>query len=315
MLTSSSSPSSRLLPSTLQMLVNGTSVDRSLASYDRFQWLEDQERSWLHKNHSLLSIELLAEIQVQKPGYVHIFPSTAKFSSATTTSSTTLNRRNNHRGKQGDFIYDSEASERLWVTGFSMTQSSGEVHFIDIHNAHVGKLQARTRDSIRWPNEVTLIPRIEKHSPMGPKVSDYEDALLIADGFLVPGKDQGGIYVVLRPGHSTEWKVCLTGGQGMDGLLSKLEDQENIGSWFYHKAAWVDLTGDGRLSVLTARCSRVQMGQDTGSSPSFSSFRSQLVFLERPKPYKYDKDTGTPLDIDGLVFDPFSTRHTPWKTQ
>lgn len=37
--------------------------------------------------------------------------------------------------------------------------------------------------------------------------------------------------------------------------------------------------------------------------------------LERPLPHSYDEDTGTPLDEDGSLFDPFSPRHMPWKSR
>jgi len=39
------------------------------------------------------------------------------------------------------------------------------------------------------------------------------------------------------------------------------------------------------------------------------------VWLERLKPYRYDEKTNTPLDIDDTVFDPFSSKHTPWKVR
>jgi hypothetical protein len=51
-----------------------------------------------------------------------------------------------------------------------------------------------------------------------------EDALLVSDGFLVPGKDQGGIYIIKNPENpSSEWTICLT-------------DKSSGGDrWFYHR--------------------------------------------------------------------------------
>ena len=58
---------------------------------------------------------------------------------------------------------------------------------------------------------------------------------------------------------------CLAGGNGVDGLLSKLERLQSNGNrtnaireegWFYHRSIWIDLTGDGRESILTARAKR-----------------------------------------------------------
>jgi hypothetical protein len=34
-----------------------------------------------------------------------------------------------------------------------------------------------------------------------------------------------------------------------------------------------------------------------------------------PKPHSIDSRTGTALESDGTVFDPFSARHIPWKTR
>lgn len=84
----------------------------------------------------------------------------------------------------------------------------------------------------------------------------------------------------------------------------------------------MDLTGDGRLSILTARAkapsflksgqSATKNGQSTTGS---ANQKGQLVWLEMPKPHSIDLETGTPLEKDGTFFDPFSARHTPWREQ
>jgi hypothetical protein len=77
----------------------------------------------------------------------------------------------------------------------------------------------------------------------------------------------------------------------------------------------VDLTGDGRKSILTARAKLRKVGgklnraSDEDSRPK----NGQLVWLEMPKPHHFDEATGTPLEQDGTTFDPFSARHLPWK--
>ena len=216
-----------------------------------------------------------------------------------------------------------------------------------------------------------------------------------------------------NPSHEiSERNVCLTGGHGVDRLLTKLENRKkklasttrtttndhnqehsfdskgvdgvtgtatsnsksthsNTSSydsatkaatevaddddgWFYHRSVWIDLTNDGRQSILTARAkrpsilkkadnsinnggsnsniqsnvhnnangrrSRSESNNGFGDEMDNSSMASmptkaQLVWLERPKPYRYDNATGTPLDKDGLVFDPFGPQHTPWKVR
>lgn len=72
------------------------------------------------------------------------------------------------------------------------------------------------------------------------------------------------------------------------------------------RAIWIDLTNDGRQSILAARARRPMPGRDQEIG--------ELVFIERPRPFRYDEETGTPLDFDGTVFDPYSARNIPWKT-
>lgn len=51
---------------------------------------------------------------------------------------------------------------------------------------------------------------------------DDSDALLVGDGFLVPGKDRGAVYLVKNPGNPhSEWTVPLTDREGE--------------RWFYHR--------------------------------------------------------------------------------
>lgn len=143
--------------------------------------------------------------------------------------------------------------------------------------------------------------------------------------FLVPGRENGGIYVVKNLGQDNfEWKVCLTGGDRVSDKYADIATGEDS-EWFYHRAVWVDLTGDGRKSILTARAKRPSIlnmnAADTTSTKTDMSSeneqtigeKGQLVWLECPKPYRFDDETGTPLDVDDTVFDPFSARHLPWK--
>ena len=347
---------------TSQMLVNGTSIDRSLASYDRFQWLDNDERVVLREMHALFSLELLAEIHVKKPGYVNILPASSagfmakkkreykeiyktgyrltyneRFNDEDNSQSTETRIGMHSTSKQEilERIIEAE-KERLWITGFSLTKKSGELHYVDIECGSMGYINKETASAIRWPNEVNTVPVQKENFPSEhinhTNLNKYdEDALLVSDGFLVPGRDNGGLYVILRPGHDNEYRSCLAGGNGVDRLLSKLENKKDSADnqiskdedgWFYHRSTWIDLTGDGRQSVLTARAKRPSIlnkpgvaGQLDDSTMASLPTEAQLVWLERPLPYCYDEATGTPLDKDGLVFDPFSPKHTPWKTR
>jgi hypothetical protein len=75
----------------------------------------------------------------------------------------------------------------------------------------------------------------------------------------------------------------------------------------------MDLTGDGRQSILAARAKLPSILNNGQTENSRTLGKGQLVWLERPMPHTFDVETGTPLDTDGTVFDPFNSRNTPWK--
>ena len=315
-----------------QIYLNGTSIEKSLASYDIFNWLDDNERRELHGDYEFLSLELLAEIHVKKPGYVNILPRSGAGMSLTQQSqeednngvfgrwkSWKLRDDDDKIASSKEKIINSSEGERLWVTGFSLAKQMGELHTVDVESGVVSRVNDRTRKAIKWPNEVASIPKEMHHTTNNNephmKENGLEDALLVTDGFLVPGKDKGGLYVVRNPGSSmTESRVCLTG-------ITNLQDVTiNAGesNWFYHRAIWMDLTGDGRLSILAARAKLPLLkgkndGDERGGSNTMGGGKGELVWLERPEPHSYCANTGTPLDVDGTVFDPFSARNTPWK--
>lgn len=87
-------------------------------------------------------------------------------------------------------------------------------------------------------------------------------ALLVADGFLMPGKADGGVYIVMTSGADGEGKG-ETKFMGVSGVKK---------GWFYHKAVWVNLPG-GRKGVLAARATK----------PLFKVGRGELVLFELPE--------------------------------
>eukprot|EP00455_Lapot_gusevi_P009013 TRINITY_DN13_c0_g1_i5.p1 TRINITY_DN13_c0_g1~~TRINITY_DN13_c0_g1_i5.p1 ORF type:complete len:405 (-),score=164.36 TRINITY_DN13_c0_g1_i5:108-1322(-) len=99
--------------------------------------------------------------------------------------------------------------------------------------------------SLAWPNEVYAIPKT---------IFGADNYLLVADGFLVPGKSTGNVYVI----------------PVISGTPIGLAKPKS--GWFYHRAKWVDMNGDGRLDVLTARATK----------PFFGSGKGELVWLEQP---------------------------------
>ena len=317
-----------------QVFINGTIAARSLASLDRFYWLDDKERNMQQEQYGMISMELLAEIHMDRPGYVQILPAEGagsgaadshRFREQLRTTGWTLQAMNlfkNQRHEEQNVSPTSLSSmsshgpntDRLWVTGFSLTGRQGLVTAVDCAQCYIQPLNERSKKAMLWPNEVQSVPANlldrsavdSSSSPSRTSSGVYQDALLVCDGFLVPTKDRGGLYIVKNPGHETEWTVALTAPRDR---------------WFYHRAVWMDLTGDGRQSILTARCqvSTVLDPRNSGNEgvvvTSGIQKAGQLVWLECPQPSRIDAMTGTPLEQDGTVFDPFHTRHLPWKAR
>jgi hypothetical protein len=321
-----------------QVYINGTISSRSLASLDRFYWLDDEERRMQQEQYGMISMELLAEIHMDRPGYVQVLPSggagsesadSHRFRQQLRTTGWTLKAMNLFKKQQyheGNAkvspstpssvssrfeVPPAQNADRLWVTGFSLTGRQGLVTAVDCAQCYIQPVNERSKKAMLWPNEVQSVPASliarsladPVHST--PPSSLYQDALLVCDGFLVPTKDRGGLYIVKNPGHETEWTIALTAPRDR---------------WFYHRAVWMDLTGDGRQSILTARCQVSTLldprnSRNDGLVTSGIRKAGQLVWLECPLPARIDPVSGTPLERDGTVFDPFHSRHLPWKAR
>jgi len=290
---------------TVQLLVNGTNIDNSWASFDRFQWIDDNDLSSLVEQHSMFNFELVAEINIKKPGYLNILPSNTAGSSAELRRMVLANTEWDRWKKSSlynQLVYEElekqsasrTSSDRLWITGFTLSGQSGYISSLDVKSGMIETAKDQTRSAIRWPNESNVVPK-----SLFEGTDTMDDALLVSDGFLVPGKDKGGLYVVKKPcDEEEEWSICLTGGS------SRVSPEDS--GWFYHRSVWMDLTNDGRKSVLTARAKL--------NGASSSNAKSQLIWLETPKPYSIEELSGAPLEDDGTPFDPFDKRHLPWKS-
>jgi hypothetical protein len=253
------------------LLVNDTTLDKSLASYDRFQWLDEVEREELHNRYASVSLELLAEVHMSKPGYVQVLSSLGAGASAEAVreyGSTTrwnrwqnstlykelfmdalLERRQQEQKDPSLSLTDTPTLDRLWVTGFSLAGRKGFVKSMDVNTGHIESVNTRSEAMTLWPNEVTSIPKNligrgqdgyndfddGTKTDSNPFSTLEEDALLVSDGFLVPGKDRGGIYVIQNPGNPhSEWTVSLTDREGE--------------RWFYHR--YVCCVDNGNRSII-----------------------------------------------------------------
>ena len=254
--------------------------------------LSQHQNRLLTTTYQTLSLELIGDLSVKNPAFVNILPTNSAGSTAAAGSLSTLRRSSTS---------NSASSDRVWITSFSLTESNGQIQSLDSATGKTRSVGSQTSKSMLWPNESNAVPTMLHGQTTSRNPPTYHDALLVSDGFLVPGKNSGGLYVVKNPTHTVdEETVCLTGG-------SSSKD-----SWFYHKSVWVDLTGDGRKSILTARA---QMNSPFGNNNNEKkkTARTQLVWLEMPHAHAVDSN-GHAVDADGSAFDPFHPRHLPWKS-
>lgn len=212
------------------VLVNETTIDRSLASYDRFQWIDQEDRVELNNRYEAVSLELLAEINIPKPGYLNILPADGPGASATearalqSTTRWNLWRNSALYRELEENQWSAPYRDRLWVTGFTLTGRKGLVQSVDAQTGHMDSVNSRSEAMTLWPNEVNYVPKtlVDRGGDGSRRVVEIDDALLVSDGFLVPGKDRGGIYIIKDPSNpNLEWTTCLTDSKG--------------GNWFYHR--------------------------------------------------------------------------------
>ena len=95
-----------------------------------------------------------------------------------------------------------------------------------------------------------------------------ERAIHVPDGFLVPGKKDGGIYIVRMDSND------------LTTVVDTVEITAKKNNYFYHMGYWVDLNGDGRKDFLTAR-SNSKAGH------------GELLWLEHPEDGLESADTWT----------------------
>ena len=124
----------------------------------------------------------------------------------------------------------------LFVTQFSAFGSSGLSYLAKPEKALAAFDSADFESlvptvDLLWPNSAIKVPE-----------AILPNAILVADGFLVPQKDDGGIYLIQIDAElKVKNSVCLT----------KVKS-----GFFYHYAEFVDVDGDGLLDIVTARAEK-----------------------------------------------------------
>jgi len=206
----------------------GTLIDTAKSSKSIDQKKENQaylQETTDNQDENSLQLRYVGKISIQRPAYLQLSIS------GNTTS--------------------------LWVSQFSLTRT-GTVTRLNIEQPNNPQRLRNSPDSVwkevkstfAWPNEIATVPA-------GTIQGLDASAVVVSDGFLMPGKCDGGIYIVANPGLANESTVQISG--------------ETPG-WFYHKAVWVDLLNTGRPGLLAARAKKPIIGQAEG----------ELVFFEQP---------------------------------
>jgi hypothetical protein len=150
---------------------------------------------------------------------------------------------------------DAPEDKFLLVSSFGAL-SSGAVYVVPsikaaIVNKTVSQLKPVSlplhRTNFQWPNDVKVVP----FDVFGQR------AIVVPDGFLVPGKTNGGVYIItMDPSNIT-----------LTTSVTKISTEPK--GYFYHMGEWVDMNGDGRKDFVTARSNAKAGG-------------GQLVWFEHP---------------------------------
>ena len=114
---------------------------------------------------------------------------------ASATADLTFTSNNKFSVKNAAFVNLGQfngSEDFLLVSAFA-PMSSGHVYMVPgvkeaVKNGDVSSLEPVKLDtpSFEWPNDISVVP----HDVFG------ERAIVVPDGFLVPGKKNGGIYIV-----------------------------------------------------------------------------------------------------------------------
>lgn len=99
------------------------------------------------------------------------------------------------------------------------------------------------------------------------------DAFVLGDGFLPPGKSTGSVAMVTRTGAASFSVAKLTSDKS---------------GWFYHRIVWADVNADGRPDIVTARA----------YDSVFSGAQGELLWLEAPHWAEHHIASGPDINFD-----------------
>eukprot|EP00420_Gonyaulax_spinifera_P020517 CAMPEP_0197902992 /NCGR_PEP_ID=MMETSP1439-20131203/54851_1 /TAXON_ID=66791 /ORGANISM="Gonyaulax spinifera, Strain CCMP409" /LENGTH=436 /DNA_ID=CAMNT_0043524073 /DNA_START=62 /DNA_END=1372 /DNA_ORIENTATION=+ len=149
-----------------------------------------------------------------------------------------------------------ELNGELFVTSFEATPFVGK-NALYHYDKKAGMQMLPGSDKMNWPNAVT-----------GAAASVFGfPAVIVGSGFLVPSHTTGAIWVLeaaAEPHH-------------LNGPVKVTKDKAGYkpdSGWFYHLAFLIDMNGDGKQDILTARC-------EYGVWP-WSKKQGELIWLQQP---------------------------------
>lgn len=151
--------------------------------------------------------------------------------------------------------------DMLSVTSFSLLRKGSIMQF-DLDDTSINR---KLNGDYLWPNELSVF-----NNKQGRKV------MLVPDGFLLPGQNDGALYAILDPHSPNAQPIRIT--------------NPNKG-WFYHRAVHVILPG-GQQGILTARANKPILGPGKG----------ELVWLSIPDDFGMSEDNGPWIEtilVDG----------------
>lgn len=116
------------------------------------------------------------------------------------------------------------ADKMLSITSFSLLKR-GSVTQYDLSQPKDTPLEGRKLNGeYAWPNELATF-----------KDNKGQTVLLVPDGFLLPGQNDGGLYAIINPNAPYSQPIRITAQKK---------------GWFYHRAVYVQLPG-GKAGILT----------------------------------------------------------------
>jgi hypothetical protein len=138
--------------------------------------------------------------------------------------------------------FASLVDKSLFLSTFSGAPGSKDYEYVINAQDLVGKKSAsatKLDGSVTWPNTVTKTPS----QLFG------GDGVVIAGGFLVPGKSNGGI-----------WYVPV-----VDGKPGAMINLFQASGFFYHRVLFYDVNQDGKMDMITCRASKSLFGSGSGA--------------------------------------------------